>query len=242
MKPARLREMRPAQMRAAIEAGQPLLVPAGCVEFHGHHLALGSDTLFAEALCEGIAASIPAVVAPTIDYGPTGYALSGPELGTLDCEVGAFEGYAREALRNLLEMGWRRIQVIIHHQGMEGPEALCFRRAAADLAFTHSRAKHGRGWWGNTPPEAQEDWSQIHVGPSILPAAREVASGDHAGLWETSLLLHLRPELVDMAAANEGDLWFTQREGDRADAATADRGAEMFAAMVHAWAAELRRP
>ena len=235
----RLRELRPDPMRAAIDAGQPLLLPAGCVEFHGHHLALGADTLFAEALCDAIAERMPAVVAPTIDYGPTGYALSDVDLGTIDTEVGAFAGYVKEVLRNFWEMGWRRVQVIIHHQGMDGPEALAFRRAAAELAFTKPQADLGRGWWGFRSAEEHPNWSRLQVGPSILPGARNVAGGDHAGIWETSLLLHLRPDLVHMDAVNEGALWFTQQPGARADEGTAERGRQMFEAMVSAWVEEL---
>ena len=68
-----------------------------------------------------------------MDYGPTGYALSGPEHGTLDVRGEEFSGYVKEVLRNLWEMGWQRIVVMIHHQGMDGPEALAFRKAGAEL-------------------------------------------------------------------------------------------------------------
>src|SRR5947209_12604506 len=101
----RLKEILPHQLGRAVTEGWPLLVPAGCVEFHGYHLALGTDTLFVEALCERIAGRAPAVVAPTIDYGPTGYALSGPDRGTIDVAGEAFGGYVKEVLRNFWEMG-----------------------------------------------------------------------------------------------------------------------------------------
>lgn len=238
----RLKEMLPHQLRQAVAEDRPLLVPAGCVEFHGNHLALGTDTLFVEALSEQIAARVPAVVAPTIDYGPTGYALSGAERGTVDVRGEAFSAYVKEVLRNFWEMGWQRIQVIVHHQGMEGPEALAFRKAGAELVFEKLAAERGRGWWGDTPPETHgEVWGRIQVGPSILPEAAAVAGGDHAGKWETSLLLHLRPDLVDMVRTGEGDLWYTGRAENPASAATAEQGRRMLEAMVDAWVRRLAR-
>jgi creatinine amidohydrolase len=238
----RLREMLPHQLERAVADGWPLLVPAGCVEFHGHHLALGSDTLFAEAVCEGIAARMPAVVAPTIDYGPTGYALTGPERGTIDTAGEAFGGYAKEVLRNFWEMGWQRVRVIIHHQGMDGPEALAFRKAAAEVTFEETREERGRGWWGSQSPAAHGGvWERLGVGPTILPAAASVAGGDHAGKWETSLLLHLRPDLVEMERLSEEHLWYTEQPGCPSADGSADLGARMLEAMVSAWVAELRR-
>jgi creatinine amidohydrolase len=232
--------MRPHQLREALSGEWPLLVPAGCVELHGPHLPFGADTLFAEAVCQGIAARISAVVAPTVDYGPTGYALSGPERGTLDVRGEAFGAYCKEVLRNLWEMGWARIVVLIHHQGMDGPEALAFRKAAAELTFEKACGERGPGWWGDHSPTSHGNvWGRISVGPTILPAAAGVAGGDHAGLWETSLMLHLRPELVELPRLTEERYWYTETPGDRADEASAARGEEMLGAMVDAWVAEL---
>jgi len=232
--------MLPHHLARAVAEGWPLLVPVGCVEFHGNHLALGSDTLFAEAVCEGIAERIPAAVAPTIDYGPTGYALTGPERGTVDTAGEAFGGYVKEVLRNFWEMGWQRVQVIIHHQGMDGPEALAFRKAAAEVTFEQMRAEYGRGWWGNQAPESHGNvWSRLQVGPTILPAAASVAGGDHAGMWETSLLLHLRPDLVEMERLTAEPLWYTVQSGCPSADGNAELGERMLTAMVDAWVAAL---
>ncbi len=76
--------------------------------------------------------------------------------------------------------------------------------------------------------------------PTILPEAREVASGDHAGLYETSLLLAARPDLVMMGKLDLGDLpWFCTRPENPSSGASAKLGKRMFEAMVAAWEAEL---
>ena len=79
-----LKHMRPYQLRDYVEAGHPLLVPAGCIETHGPHMAIGHDTIIVEEICQRIAERTPCAIAPSFEYGPTGYALGGPEDGTID--------------------------------------------------------------------------------------------------------------------------------------------------------------
>src|SRR5947207_4934929 len=141
------KHMRPDQVHDSIARKVPLLLPAGCIECHGSHAALGLDTIAAEELCLAIAERVPAVIAPSIEYGPTGWAVSGPELGTVDVEGNHFYLYVKDVLRSLLLTGWPAIIVVVHHQGMDGPEALSFRKAASELVFELTRAEKGLGWW-----------------------------------------------------------------------------------------------
>ena len=46
------------QFAAAIEQKWPLLVPTGCVEVHGPHMPLGSDTLIVQTLLQRVAAQV----------------------------------------------------------------------------------------------------------------------------------------------------------------------------------------
>ena len=235
-----LKYLRPRQIRDAIDGKLPLLLPAGCVECHGSQGPVGTDTLAAEELCRAIAARLPAVVAPTIDYGPTGWAVSGPEWGTVDVGGEYFSGYVKEVLRALLLMGWPRIIVIIHHQGTDGPEGLAFRKAAAELVFELARAEHGNGWWGERPPETHGDvFSRVRVAPSILPAAATVCRGDHAGHYETSLAMYLYPDSVDLSQLEQHSFWYTDRTDNLARTASRADGERYFTAMVEAWVSEL---
>ena len=231
-----LREMLPHQLRQAIKEEWLLLLPAGCVELHGPQLPFGTDTIFAEAVCHGIAERLPAVVAPTIDYGPTGYALSGPDRGTLHVGGDQFSPYVKEVLRNFWRMGWRKVVVIVHHQGPDGPEALSFRKAAAEVTFEELHRERGDGWWGDVDPSQHGDvWDRLSFGPTVLPSVADIVAGDHAGIWETSLMLHLRPELVRLDRVDEEPFWYVHNPESRAADATAARGAQMLEAMVSAW-------
>ena len=236
-----LKFMRPDQVHDAISQNIPLLLPAGCVECHGVHAALGLDMLVAESLCAAIAGRLPAVVAPSIDYGPTGWAVSGPELGTVDVDGNHFYLYVKDVLRSLILMGWPRILVLIHHQGMDGPEALAFRKAGVELAFELARAEKGLGWWGYQPPDTHGNaFGRVRVRPTILPAAEAACRGDHAGHVETSLLMYLRPELVDLSLLGRRSFWYTDQPGNLARTSNPEDGRRYFDAMLSAWVDELR--
>src|SRR5690606_16867194 len=50
--------------------GEPVIIPIGArSKEHGHHLPMKTDYLLARALCDGIIAEMPALVAPVIDFG-----------------------------------------------------------------------------------------------------------------------------------------------------------------------------
>ncbi|MCL5995274.1 MAG: creatininase family protein, partial [Chloroflexi bacterium] len=136
----------------------------------------------------------------------------------------------------LLLMGWPAIYVVIQHQGMDGPEALAFRKAAAELAFESPRTEKGLGWWGYQPPETHgRVWERVRVMPTILPEAAPVCRGDHAGHFETSLLMYLRPELVDLGQLQRQSFWYTDRPDNLARTSSAEDGKRYFEAMVQAW-------
>ncbi len=231
-----LKRMLPHQIQEAIANDLPLLIPASCVECHGAHAGVGLDTIIVEELCRAIAERLPVVIAPTMDYGPTGWAVSGPEWGTVDVDGNRFYLFVKDVLRSFLLMGWRRIFVIVHHQGMEGPEALAFRKAASELAFELTLREKGLGWWGFQSPETHGNvWTRIRVMPSILPEAENICRGDHAGRFETSLLLYLCPEAVDLTQLQKPTFWYADRPDNPAKDATREDGELFFKAMVEAW-------
>jgi creatinine amidohydrolase len=235
--------MRPDQLADAVARRLPLLVPAGCIECHGPHMAIGHDTLIVEDVCRRIAQRIDCVIAPSIEYGPTGYAVSGPDQGTIDVDFAAFGLYAKSLLRAFCEMSFHTIVVIIMHQGMDGPLALALRKGAAELAFERRLETRGRGWWGErrpTPAEDHETWGKILVRPMILPAAMPPADGDHAGYYETSFLLAAHPDLVDQSRLSAGAPWYCKMDQPLSSAsATAAFGQAMLDAVVEAWVRSL---
>ncbi len=232
-----LKHVRPDQLRHAVQAGHPLLVPAGCIETHGPHMAIGHDTIIVEEICERIAARMNVIIAPSFDYGPTGYALGGPEDGTIDPDYGAFGGLVKSVLHNFLEMGFAQIVVIIMHQGMGAPLAQAFSKAAAELSFEGMLEKgYPRGWWADAKLKDEVVWDRIQVAPMILPASSPPAGGDHAGYNETSFLMATRPELVDQTRLDDDAPWYCGHDQERNSwTANIEHGQAMVDAVVDAW-------
>jgi creatinine amidohydrolase len=216
-----------AELQDAVRQHRLLFVPTGCIESHGNHLPLGTDTIIAEAVAAGVATRFDSVIAPTIDYGPTGYAVSGPDQGTVDVSADAFYGYVRGALAGLVRLGFAHVFIVVHHQGTDGPTAASFHFAQAAL-FNELHQVRGLGWWGAQRPEP---WPIITVLPTIAPGISDEV-GDHAGQTETSLILYLRPELVDLRRLQPNDYWYTWESDRRSETGTAELGRERLELMV----------
>jgi creatinine amidohydrolase/Fe(II)-dependent formamide hydrolase-like protein len=237
-----LHHMLPSQLKQAIDQAWPLLVPTGCVEYHGPHMALGLDTILVEELLQRVAGRLPCVVAPPFWYGPTGYAVTGPDQGTVDVSTERFGRHFKDVLASFWEIGFAWIIVGVHHQQMDGPESLAIRQAAAEVTFEKTLAERGRAWWGKAPlPPQDHVFERIQVWPSVLPPAAEqgVVMADHAGYYETSLLMAARPELVDLAHLAKQTPWFCAAPGSKASQASLEAGERMWQVMVEAWVEKL---
>jgi creatinine amidohydrolase len=239
-----LQYLLPHQLKGAIDEGWPLLVPTGCIEYHGPHMALGLDTIVVEELLERVAKRVTCVVAPPFWYGPTGYAVTGPDQGTLDVSTERFGRHVKDVLSSFWEVGFRWIIVGVHHQQMDGPESLAIRQAGAEVTFEKTYAERGDAWWGKAPlPASDNVFERIQVWPSVLPAAADqgVVMADHAGYYETSLLMAARPDLVDMDRLGMGAPWYCTNPDSKAREASSEAGERMWAAMVDAWVQKLSK-
>ena len=233
----RFEQMRPHQIRAAIAADIPAVLPIGVQEYHGEHLPVGVDLLAVTRAMERLEAEAPErlILLPAFAYGAASFAVSGPEQGTLQVDAEGFLPFARGLFAGLLNIGLRNIHGVIHHQtenfrqGM--PTDLSFRLAARQATFAHLEATRGQGWWGKGEMasyyegQARGDnpfnWISIH--PLMPPEVAAHFPFDHAGEGETALMLALAPELVEPARMAENDTWYTA-SAPRATAAQGEAG------------------
>lgn len=231
--------MRPEQLRRAIEAGTPVVLPIGVMEYHGEHLPSGVDLLAVTKTLERLSDEI--VLMQPFAYGAASHAVAGPEgTGNLHVDADTLLPFAESLFTALLRGGFRNVHGVVHHQtenfaqGM--PTDLAFRFAARNAIFAFLEQEHGQGWWGqeamrdyyamHAAESSPFDWIRIH---SLFPPGADYPF-DHAGEGETGLMQALAPETVDMARASEGGHWYTET----ADRATAERGeAGVTIALAH---------
>ncbi len=237
-----LQHLLPHQLKQVIDNAWPLLVPTGCIEYHGPHAALGLDTILVEELLKRVAKRVNCVVAPPFWYGPASYAVTGPDQGSVNVSTERFGRHVKDVLEAFWHVGFHWIIVGVHHQQMDGPESLAIRQAAVEVTFEQTHAERGDGWWGKAPL-APNDYvfERVQVWPSVLPAAAEqgVEMADHAGFYETSLLMAARPELVELDRLGMAAPWYCTTSGSKGREASVEAGERMWAAMVDAWVEKL---
>lgn len=229
--------------RDRIAAGQPVLVPVGAVEQHGPHLPMGVDHMITTQLARGVAERIRAIVAPAVVYGYK----SQPRMGGGNhfCGTTSLDGSTLvETLRNIIcelaRHGARRVAIVDGHY-----ENMMFTIEAIDLAMRDLR-RDGIAdmtivrfeYWDFTTPDTLE---------KVFPNGFPGWAMEHAAVMETSLMLHLHPELVNMSLVpDDGPADFPPydvyplRQGwvpcsgvlSPAHDATAEKGALLFSAYV----------
>jgi creatinine amidohydrolase len=171
----RLEELDPAGLETRLAARPALVLALGTIEWHSHHLPLGLDLLKAQAIAERAAGQADAVLAPPAWWAAGGVA----QPHTLRLPAAVTEPVLTAVLRGFAEMGFRAIALVNGHYGLEN--SIAVRRAA--LAVTDATV---------VPLADYELLTDLG------------ATGDHAGVWETALLLPVRPDLVHLD--HEGEL------------------------------------
>jgi len=227
-------------LAAAMTPSTVVLQPIGAVEHHGGHLPLATDALVADTLARTVASDGPdleLLVLPTLHYGLSTEHIWAP--GTVSLSPSTLLALLDDIGASVARAGAKRLAFLNTHGG----NTHLLRVAARDI-----RARHHlytfvlQGW---AAPE--------HGAPAPDPS--EEGLGIHGSLAETSVVLHLRPDLVDMSRAERsvpswvnqyGPLSFTGGSefawlsndlsptgvvGDPT-LATSDKGREHFAAAV----------
>jgi len=181
MPKVRFEEMLPCEMEAAVAAFPVAYVPFGSLEWHGKHLPLGNDTLKAHLLLCRVAEQYGGVVVP-----PTYWGFLEPWHPWTNSGLGAeiTEALYRRIFECLVEIGFRVVIGVTGHDVPEQREAI----AKAVAAIRASSGANGFAMMEGDFYDLTEDRM------------------DHAAHWETSLLMHLRPELVDMARIADEDI------------------------------------
>lgn len=216
-----LNDVFPREVKQIQENNSPLVIVGGTVEYHGPHCAYGCDTLIAEGLVKKLAERKEIMIAPTIAYSPSSYAVGDNKSGTVHVEERAFENYVYYVFKSLLNSGYRNIYVVIHHQfeqETEMPMTLCYRMAAKRATMEYLEQTLGQGWWGSEAyasyyeqlEGANNPFNWIKVVPTMSTDVQNATGYDHAGKFESSILMALYPDTVDLSRIDDIKHWFTE--------------------------------
>jgi creatinine amidohydrolase len=177
----------------AADRGAGIIVPLGAIEQHGPHLPLDTDTFLARELALTGSAGYDVLVAPMVPFGYRSRPLSGggPAFrGTLSLSGTTFIAVVSEVLSGLVEQGFRRLLVYAWH--MEN------QNFAYEAAYVGAAGQDDvKVVVMETPFDSLSEETMRLLYEDDFPGW----PAEHASVMETSVMLHLRPELVDMSSA-----------------------------------------
>jgi creatinine amidohydrolase len=181
-----LSEMNACELKQSITDETIGLLIFGACENHGDHMPFGSDFLMPFELAKRVAASYgkEMIIFPPIPYGVSSHHKD--FFMTISFEPDTMVNVIRDILQSLVNNNIRRILIINGHDGNIAP---------IELASRIVKEKNPRvviscleSWWtlvGSIDKELFEVWDGL----------------GHGGEAETSAMLAVRPDLVDMTVA-----------------------------------------
>ncbi len=179
----RMEYLMPRELDAALAVCPTVFLPLGTIEWHGLHNVTGVDAVKAHALCVRAAEMGRGVVHPPIFGGVGG--LDEPHTFIFDPENAResrylrpwLEQWCREARRN----GFKAIIMLTGHYG--AAQQIIVRDTAAHMTRLLEIPVLGT--------------------PEYFLALDEGYYGDHAAFFETSIMMHLFPGMVDLERLGE---------------------------------------
>jgi len=176
------------QIKEAVAAGTVIVVPVGATEQHGGHLPVEVDWRMAQTVAEAACqkateAGTPALATPPIWTGYSPHHMDFP--GTVTLSAATFTSVVRDVAKSLWHHGFRKILFLNGHGG----NMHLLRAAVQQLRFEDGVRAAAGSYWDFARDYIQQ-WRQSPLGGI-----------NHACEMETSLMLAVRPELVDMTKA-----------------------------------------
>jgi len=167
-----------------LDRDTPVIVPVAALEQHGLHMPVFTDSLLLDAIIEQAHPSFTenSLVLPLTWLGNSHHHLDFP--GTVSAEPRLWIDMLSGLVDNFITHGFKRIVVLNGHGGNDVPgrqamfEIRQRYRERNDLLLLFAT------YWNliETPQTLVEELEQTEMG--------------HACEWETSMILHLRPDLV----------------------------------------------
>jgi len=190
MQKVKYEEMLPHEFLEALQRFPVAYVPVGSLEWHGRHMALGNDSLKAYGILLKTAEKFGGIVVPPTYWGHM-------KIYDKPCSHPGIPPETVDALFKAIFQGLvvAGFKVVIGVTGHDVDEQLESLQKAADSI----RAD------GTATGFAMKEGNLYDL---------EGEKMDHAGYWETSILMYLRPELLDLERIKNEDL--TTEEGHRA--------------------------
>jgi len=178
------------EMRQAIARQPAVLIPFGTVEDHGPHLPINTDNVIVEAICLEAARRAPddVLVMPLVAYGLDEHHMDFP--GTISVSIPTLLAYVTDVATSVARHGFTHLLIVNGHGSNASIADLAARQVVLETGIICSAMS----------PNAAIDPTLAE--PAFSHMRRSAPGGvAHAGEYETAMMLHLRPDLVEMDQA-----------------------------------------
>jgi len=180
-----IEEMNAVEVRKTVDEKTIAILVFGACENHGDHMPFGSDFIFPMEIAKRLATKVNnVIVLPAIPYGVS---LHHDQFQmTMSINPETLVGIISDLLSSLIQNKIRRVLIINGHDGNIGPIEV----AARSIKNKHPEMTIAclESWWilvGQLKKDLFEVWSGL----------------GHGGEAETSAILAVRPDLVNMESA-----------------------------------------
>ena len=214
----RYAELRPQEFRERLAQRPLAYLPLGTLEWHGEQLPLGSDAIISEGVMCECARRFGGIVLPPIHLGPDrasrqqdGSFLQGMDMAGATAPNRQLDGSCYWVSQGLF---LALVDAVLEQ----------VKRAGFKAVFADGHGPSRRSWATHLAER------KARFGLELLGVTEEVAGEwksqiDHAARNETSLVMALRPELVDLGALDaDREVWPQGVGGEDPRDATADHG------------------
>ena len=179
-------EMTMKEFRNSLRKTRTVIVPYGTVEAHGVHLPLSTDTLIIWETAKEVARRVPVFVAPPVHYGVCTSTSQHP--GTITLRPETLRYITMDIVRDGFRKGLRNFILVSGHGGGIHTSAI---KEAGEILIDELEGVRIAALM------------IYEILPPHVVGLAETDNDFHAGELETSLVLHLRQELVKGRAKKE---------------------------------------
>ncbi|MFG3024370.1 creatininase family protein [Streptomyces sp. NPDC048254] len=168
----------------SVAGSDAVIVPVGATEQHGPHLPLAVDTRICEAVALGVSALTGVPVLPPLAFGVS--ASHGGFAGTVALRPETLIAVVEDVIDSLYASGVRQFVLLNGH---------IWNNGALDVSAEKLRVRH------RDARVRALGYVTMYPGPEVDGHVTYGRALMHANYFETSVMLHLAPELVRMERA-----------------------------------------
>lgn len=180
-----VKDMTWKEAEVRMKEARAVILPLGSTEQHGYHMTVDTDNIVATHVAGLLAEKTDCVVLPTLPYGQVWSAKDFP--GTISLRERTYIALIKDIVTSLEKKGCRNVILFSGHWGNVAPCKIAVRELLDECGYENvyylsymDLKKNGEG---------------------IMETELWNGNGFHAAEIETSILLHIHPESVNMEKA-----------------------------------------